>query len=575
MSATFTRSAAAFRTVRHLVAAGGMPWQRLAASTGLGVLGGAATVGLLAGSGAVVARAAFRPGLGAIAGLLATVEVIAFLRGPLRYGERLLGHDAAFRVLARWRVWLYDRLEPLSPAGLRAWRSGDLLARAIDDVDQLQDLYLRSAPPVIIAITTSVLAVVVVGVLVPYAAVLLGLSLAAALTVPPAVALAVHRSEQRQSELQGQMAADIVDLLRGAAELLVYGRAEELLARVEAADSSITRSAKRRALATGLSSALVTALLGVAVIGVLILSANAVHHHDLDPVMMAILPLAAIGAFESVSPMVAVALHIDDALNAGRRLLALQEVPVPVIDPAHAEPLPSGAKRAALRDASLRYAQDLPRALNGIDLQLEPGDRTALIGRSGSGKTSIINTFLRFWPLEEGEFTLGGASVDQLRQYDVRQSFGLLDQDADLFSDSIRDNVAIANPRADEADIDDALRLAQLQDWIGTLPEGLDTPVGEHGAKVSGGQRQRIAMARVLLRGAPVLLLDEPTSGLEPEVAANLLSDVRRAFGETAILLVTHRRQDLEGFHVLRVERGRIVADRKQGPDRTDQDGSR
>jgi thiol reductant ABC exporter CydC subunit len=546
--------------VRRLLRVGRPPWGRLGLSTLLGALGAAATVGLLAGSGAVVAKAAFRPGLGAIAGLLAAVEVIAFLRGPLRYGERLVGHDAAFRVLGRWRLWLYGRLEPLAPAGLQAWRSGDLLARAVDDVDELQDLYLRIGPPAVIALTTSVLAVVVVGVLVPYAALVVGLSLLGAMIVPAALAVAVRSAAGRQSELRGEMAADVVDLLRGSADLLAFGRTGEVLERVREADRSLTRGAKRRALATALVGALVTVFLGVAVVGVLILSANAVHEHRLEPVMMAVLPLATIGAFEAVPPVSAAVLRFGEVVAAGGRILAIGDVPAPVSDPVDPARSPAPSSEIALRDARLRYAEHLRWVLEGVDVELGPGSRTAVVGRSGAGKTSLVHALLRYWPLGGGSYTVGGTDATRLRQDDVRSRYALLDQDADLFAGSIRDNVALADPEASDARVRRVVELAQLSEWVDALPEGLDTPVGEHGTKVSGGQRQRIAMARAMLRSAPILLLDEPTAGLDPETAERLLGDLRSSFPAEAILLVTHRPEELVGFdRVLTMREGRLV----------------
>lgn len=183
--------------IRRLVRLSPPPWRRLVLATALGVAAALATVGLLAASGAVVGRASLRPGLGAIAGLLAVVEVLAIIRAPLRYGERLVSHDAAFSALTRWRVWLYNRLEPLAPAGLVGWRSGDLLSRAIEDVDALQDLYLRGLIPVIVAVCSAGLAVVIVGLLLPVAALVLGLCLIAALVFPPLVASRARTLEGR------------------------------------------------------------------------------------------------------------------------------------------------------------------------------------------------------------------------------------------------------------------------------------------------------------------------------------------------------------------------------------------
>lgn len=549
--------------LRGLVRISPPPWGRLGLAALLGVAAALATVGLLAGSGYVVDRAAFRPGLGAIAGLLAVVEVLAFLRGPLRYGERLVGHDAAFRALAGWRSWLYDRLEPLAPAGLGAWRSGDLLARATDDVDTLQDLYLRGVLPVATAVAAAALSVVVVALLLPLAGLVLGACLLVAVAATPLVALATGSARGREAELRGRLAADVVDVVQGAPDLLAFGMEGERLERLDALDAELTRAARRRALTTGATSAVVTLCVGAAVVGVLAASVAAVHGHRMDPVMLAVLPLAAVAAFEPVPALAAAALRAGDVVAAGRRLLALAAVPVPVTDPGDPAPVPAGVPGVALDHARLRYGPDLPWALHDLTFHVPPGTSTAVVGASGAGKSSVVNALLRFWPLSSGSASLGGTPVDRLAQADVRRTVALVDQEARLFAGSIRDNVVLGRPDATDEEVARAVRLAQLEAWVATLPDGLATPVGERGARVSGGQQRRIALARALVTGAPVLLLDEPTAGLDHATAERLLADVLAAGGTRTVVMVTHREEDLAGFdHVVTVAGGRVVGDR-------------
>ena len=469
--------------LRQLVAVGKPPWRRLAVAVLLGVAGAMATVGLLAGSGYVVDRAAFRPGLGAIAGVLAAVEVLAFLRGPLRYGERLVAHDAAFRSLGRWRVWLYDHLEPLAPAGLRAWRSGDLLSRATEDVDTLQDLYLRGLLPVAVTTAAGVLAVVIVGVMLPLAGLVLGLSLLVAVAGAPVVALVTGPARGHQATLRGQLAADVVDLLHGAPDLLAFGREGDLLDQVEAADRELTRLARRRAWSAGATSALVMVCLGAAVVGVLAVGVAAVRAHHLDPVLLGVLPLAAVGAFETVPVVGLAAVRTGEVVAAGRRLLALSAVPVPVSDPPDPERLPEDGRGPGVevRGARLRYGSDLPWVLDRLDLDLEPAGRLAIVGSSGAGKSSLVHALLRFWPLQEGTARLGGVPVDRLRQAEVRHTLALVDQDAYLFAGTIRQNVALARPRAGDDEVAAAVRLAQLDPLGGHPPPGPRYPGGRAG----------------------------------------------------------------------------------------------
>jgi thiol reductant ABC exporter CydC subunit len=549
--------------IRSLVRIGEPPWRKLALAALLGVLGALATVGLLAGSGYVVDRAAFRPGLGAIAGILASVEVLAFLRGPLRYGERLVAHDAAFRSLGRWRVWLYDRLEPLAPAGLGGWRSGDLLSRLTDDVDTLQDLYLRCLLPVAVTIAAATVAVILVAVVLPAAAAVLAGSLVVALVAAPATAVATAKARGHEAALRGRLGAEVVDLLRATPELLAFGREDAALAQLEATDRELTAIARRRAWIAGASGAIVTACLGAAVTGVLALGVAAVRAHEMGSVMLAVLPLAAIGAFETVPAVAAAAVRATDVLAAGRRVLDIATVPVPVNDPDEPRDLPDGVPEVVVRGARLRYGPDLPWALDGMDLDLGPGTRVGLIGASGAGKTSVVHALLRYWPLQEGTATVGGVALDALRQRDVRRAIALVDQDAHVFAGTIRHNITLARPTATDEQVSAVLERADLAEWVAGLPDGLSTHVGDEGARVSGGQRRRIALARALLAEASILVLDEPTAGLDPEQGARLIASVLddAAARGSSVVLVSHRTVDLD-----RLDRVVVMADGRVAP---------
>ncbi len=548
------------RVLRRVLGFGSPPWGRLAGAGALGLAAAAATIGLLAGSGYLVDRAAQRPGLGAIAGILALVEVVAVIRAPLRYGERLVAHDAAFRALRGWRVWLFDRLEPLAPAGLAAWRSGDLVTRATDDVDTLQDLYLRVLLPGLVAGAAGVLGVVVTGLVLPSAALVLGITLAVALVLPPAIALAGAPSDG-EATLRGSLAADVADLVQGAPDLVAFGHDAEVLSRIEATSTALAQRARRRALAAGVANGLGVLCLGAAVVGVLADGVSAAAQHQLDPVMLAVLPLVAIGTFEAVVAATAAAGRWREVRAAARRLLELGDTPVPVVDPPSPVAIPEPPLSLSTRHARLRYGADRPWALSDLSLEVGPAGRVAVTGSSGSGKTSLVNVLLRFWALDAGEAALGGVALDRLAQDDVRRHIALVDQEAYLFSGTIADNLLLARPEAGPEELAAALRLARLEAWVADLPGGLSTPVGEMGRRVSGGQRQRIALARALLTEAPVILLDEPTSGLDEATALGLLADILVSTEGRTVLLVTHR--DAEAALVeqrVTIEGGRVVA---------------
>jgi ABC-type transport system involved in cytochrome bd biosynthesis fused ATPase/permease subunit len=300
--------------------------------------------------------------------------------------------------------------------------------------------------------------------------------------------------------------------------------------------------------------------LGVAVTAVLVVAVTAVHDHHLGQVMVAVLPLAALATFETVPGVPLAVARSLEVRAAAERLFALEDVPVPVTDPAQPAMPTGGVPALAFADAALRYGAGLPRALDGVSLDVPAGARVAVTGSSGAGKSSLVTALLRFWPLESGTLSLGGTDVEQLRQGDARAACALADQRAQLFAGTVRSNLVLGRPDASEQEIADALGAARLTDWVAALPQGLDTPVGEDGVAVSGGERRRLAVARALLAPGPVLVLDEPTSGLDPALADEVLGGVLEAAGERSVLVITHRAHEaarcdetvtLEGGHMV------------------------
>jgi ABC-type transport system involved in cytochrome bd biosynthesis fused ATPase/permease subunit len=334
----------------------------------------------------------------------------------------------------------------------------------------------------------------------------------------------------------------------------VLGSVEELGRRGDALERHHARLATASALVIQLC-------LAVAVVVTLALGVAAVHAHHLGQVMVAVLPLAVFGTYETV-PGVPLAVARALAVRASAdRLFALEEVPVPVVDPAAPEALAAGVPEVDFEDASLRYDAGLPRALDGVTLRLPEGERVAITGSSGAGKSSLVTALLRYWPLESGTLALGGTDVTRLAQRDARAICALADQRAQLFSGTLRANLTLARPNAGDDDIDRALGAAQLREWVATLPDGLDTPVGEDGVALSGGERRRVAVARALLAAGPVLVLDEPTSGLDPGLADRLLDAVFEAAGRRSVLLVTHRAGEAARCDTtIALEAGRVVS---------------
>ena len=534
-------------TLRSVLALGNAPRSRFWLAVVLGALTVVFGVGLMATAGYLISRSAERP---PVLSLMVAIVIVRFFglgRPIVRYLERLASHDAALRVLGRVRVRFYQRLEPLAPAQLDCYRSGDLLSRMVADVDALQNLYLRGLGPPLVALLAGAASVGVTVAFLPAAGLVLGAGLlAGGLAVPALSGSLGVRAGRRQASARGQLSAELLELIRGAPELVAFGADRTRLDRVRTADGRLVKLARRDALATGVGDGLGLVVTGLTVAGVLAVAANASADDRLDRVLIAMLALLALAAFEAVTPLGEAARSLSATLAAGKRILDLTAEDAAVSDPTDPAPAPAWPFSISLDAVRARYQRQPRPALDGITLTLAPGEKVALVGASGAGKTTVANLLLRFLDPEDGRVTLAGRDLREYRQADVRRLISLAGQDSHLFTASIRDNVRLPRPDAADWDVAQALRRARIWDWTSQLPNGLDTTVGEEGRELSGGQRQRIVLARALLADTPVLVLDEPTAHLDPATANELIHDVFSAARDRTVLLITHRSEGLE-----------------------------
>ena len=523
-------------------------------------------VGLLATSGFLLARASQHPNIVAISVAVVAVRALSVGRGVFRYLERLSSHDAAFRVLADVRVRVYQRLERLAPAGLREFRSGDLLARLVSDVDATQDLFIRGiVPPLTAALVGAGAVLACLMILVPAALVLAAGLLIAAAGVPWLAAAAARGAARGSAPVRGELGALVTDALSGAADLHAFGAQSAALAAVTSADQRLTTLARRSAWASGAGAGLMSAVSGVTLWGAAMLGVAAVGSGTLSRVPLAVVTLTALAAFEAVTALPAAAIQLGQAGSAATRICAILDAPEPVRDPARPRARPAGPLAVRLRGARVRYQPGERLALDGLDLDLTPGRRIALVGASGSGKSTVAAVLLRFCELEGGTATIETASGSggELAGYaaeDVRAIIGGCPQDPHIFDASLRDNLRLARPDATDAQLAAAAARAGLLSWVESLPRGWDTPAGRRGSAMSGGQRQRLALARALLAGPPVLVLDEPTAHLDPAARRALTADLLAATDGHATLLITH---DLDGLdqvdEIIVLDRGRVA----------------
>lgn len=540
---------------------------RLALAVLLGAAATGSAIALMGTSAWLISRAAQHPPVLTLMVAIVAVRAFGVGRGVFRYAERVVAHDAAFRVLTDVRTRVFAALEPLAPTGLAATRSGDLLTRLVGDVDAVLDLLVRVVLPIAVAATIGAATAAVVGLLLPSAGVVLACTLLAGATVVPWVVIrADRRSAALTADARGELATEVVDVLNGAAELTAYGAADAALRRLGDADRRLARLERSAATSTALGAGLHMVTAGIGVWVSLALGVPAVREGRLDGVLLGAVVLLALAAPEAVAALPTAAQQLERVRRSARRLFDTLDAPAPVTEPVAPAVVPTGPATVRLRGVGARYAPDAPLALCDIDLDLTPGRRIAVVGASGAGKSTLVNVLLRFLDIESGVMTLGGVDVRTLASDDVRRVIGSCEQEPHLFDSTIRANLLVARPDASESELADVLGRARLADWVASLPEGLDTRVGEDGAAVSGGELRRIALARALLADFPVLLLDEPTEGLDAETADALVADLMAATAGRTVLLVTHRSQSLVDVdEVLTLGSGRLLDRRVRG----------
>lgn len=532
---------------------------RLILAAVLGALAIGSSVGLLAVSAWLISRASQQPPVLYLTLAVVSVRAFGIGRAVFRYAERLVSHDAAFRTLTDMRVAVYERLAANGPVGLRPFRRGDLLSRLVADVDSVQDLSLRVLVPALSGFLVAAGSVTLVAFLLPSAAAILAVALIVGGAVVPWLVMAAGaRAAARLAPVQGQMTAEVVDLFSGAADVVTSGATARMVDQIEQTDAEFTAAQRSSAAATGLSAALGAAAQGAAVVGAVLVAVPAVRSGDLSGVNLAVVVLLPLAAYEAVASLPVAALALLRVRAAAHRVFEVVDTPPAVHEAGNPGPIPApGAVGHVLTAADLAaaYPGADADAVRGVALALTPGTTTALVGPSGSGKSTVAAVMERFLDYR-GSVRLNGAELAGLDSDSVRRVVGMCAQDEHVFDTSIGENVRLARRDADDDEIMGVLDAAQLGDWVRRQPQGLDTPVGAHGAALSGGERQRLALARALLADFDVLILDEPTEHLDQDTAQELLADVRRTTADKAVLLITHHAADAAAADaIVRLER--------------------
>jgi ATP-binding cassette subfamily C protein CydCD len=531
---------------------------RLALTFGLGIARVAALIGIGALS-ALAVRAVTRGE--PAAALLVALVVVAPLAGLLHWLESWLAHDVAYRLLADMRLQVFRKLDALSPAYLTRRRTGDLAGVATHDVELIEYFFAHTVTPALVALLLPAAVLVTLAVFAPALALVLVPFLLFTALLPVVGRSRIDRLGSRAREASGDLNAHVVDTVQGLGEIVAYGQVCAWGERLDAKARrfyalrlpflrDLARQTALQETATGLGGLAVTAV-----------GAWLAHAGRLDPAALPLLTLLALSAFVPLWEVAQVGRQLADTLGSARRLHVVEAEPVPVTDgrgvPAAISP---SAPAVELADVTFAYPGRRRPALDGVSLRVPVGGTVALVGPSGAGKTTIANLLLRFWDPQHGIVRLLGHDLREYTLDDLRRRIALVAQDTYLFNDTLRANIMLARPEADELALAAALEGAALADVVAALPDGLDTVVGERGTRLSGGQRQRVAIARAFLKNAPVLILDEATSHLDAVSEMMVRDALERLARDRTTLVIAHRLSTVRDADAILVfDHGRVV----------------
>ncbi len=475
----------------------------------------------------------------------AQIRALAISRTLGRYGERVVTHEATFRVLAGIRSWFFQQLIPLVPGRLSAMRSGDLLSRMTADIDALDALYLRLLAPAVVAAIGVIGVTVLLAFYAPVISLATGLMLMIAAVWVPWI---FNRLGRAGAEEIVVLAANFrirqLDMIQGLADLIAnraYGRFSDKLGQFSDLMINIQRQNNRL---SAISSAFTLLLSQLTLLIALTLAAISFKDGLLSGADSALVVFCVIAAFELVTPLPQAMQMLAKTQKAARRIRQVAEMSPTIIQPTQALALP-GRYDLQLNEVSFRYSEQQGRVLNNISLIIPQGAKVAIVGPSGSGKTTLLQLIMRYYDPDQGSVLLAGQNIRQFDADELMSCFGVLSQRSQLFAATIKENLLLAKPDATATELNAAIKAAGLENFIGYLPEGLDTWVGESGVKVSGGEARRIALARLYLKNAPVLILDEPTEGLDSDTERDVFTALADFAKDKTVVMVTHREAGL------------------------------
>lgn len=531
----------------------------------LSILAGLATIGsgigMLGTSAYLIANAALHPSIAELQVAIVGVRFFGISRGVFRYLERLISHSVNLKLLSEIRVWFYRQVEPLAPAGLQAFSSGDLLQRSVGDIEILENFYVRVISPVIVALITSAGVSWFVGITYPTLSWILASGLLVNGFVLPVITYTLNRKNSKELiDRQSDYSSEVVEYIQGLGELQLFDAKKEYRTRLIASADRFSRLHLRNSLANGLNNGLSLVFTNLTVAASLWILIPVVSRGEIPGTSLAVIAMIILASFEAVTPLPMAAQQIGASYEAAKRLFAIADMDRDHL-PAETGKLPDHpAEELKIAHLQFRYPGDDPFMLDDLSLELHPGKKIGMVGPSGSGKSSLVNLLLRYWDYQQGEIKLDSNDLKSLDPEYTREQFGVVVQKPFLFNASLRENLRMAAPECNDEEMVHALQQVSLGSWLNDLPSGLDTWLGENGLQMSGGEKQRVAVAQVILRNPAFILLDEPTANLDPITSHQMINQLLDLFGGKGVLLITHDLTNLKRMdEIIVIENGMVI----------------